>query len=115
MYFLPPVKVPIALPVFFFPSAEGIASAGSAVEEAKKELEAVTTERQQASDRLDSLLERAVELGLRPKVEEIKERVAQFSTEFLAGAAAVAEAEAEGKVMEEYREEARRSREQLQR
>ena len=105
--------MPIALP--FLSSAEGIARAGGAVEEAKKELEAVMTERHEASDRLDSLLEQAVELGLRPKVEEIKERVSQFSTEFLAGAAAIAEAEAEGKVLEEYREEARRSREQLQR
>ena len=96
-------------------SAEGITSAGSAIEEAKKELEAMTAERHKASDRLDSLLKKAVELGLRPKVEEIKERVSQFSTEFLAGAAAIAEAEAEGKVLEEYREEARKSREQLQR
>ena len=51
-------------------------------------------------------------LGLRSKVEQMEEKIAEVASELLAGAN---EAEPNGKVLEEYWQEVQRSREELQR
>ena len=91
---------------------EDIASSEDAVQAAKRDLEAAQEEHKETVTTLKSLLDSAMNLGLRSKVEQMEEKIAEVASELLAGAN---EAESNGKVLEEYQQEAQRSREELQR
>ena len=78
---------------------------------ATKELEVAQEEHKETTTKLKSLLDCAMNLGLKSKVEQIEGKIAEVARELLAGAAATAEE----KVPEEYQRETQRSREELQR
>lgn len=91
---------------------EDIASSEDAVQAAKRDLETAQEEHNKTSTTLKSLLDSAMNLGLRSKVEQMEEKIAKVASELLAGAD---EAESNSKMLEQYQEEAQRTREELQR
>ena len=91
---------------------EDIASSEDAVQAAKRDLETAQEEHNKTSTTLKSLLDSAMNLGLQSKVEQMEEKIAKVASELLAGAD---EAESNSKMLEQYQEEAQRTREELQR
>lgn len=91
---------------------EDIASSEDAVQAAKRDLETAQEEHNKTSTTLKFLLDSAMNLGLRSKVEQMEEKIAKVASELLAGAD---EAESNSKMLEQYQEEAQRTREELQR
>lgn len=81
------------------------------IQAATKELEVAQEEHEETTAKLKSLLDCAMNLGLKSKVEQIEGKIAEVARELLAGAAATVEE----KVPEEYQQETQRSREELQR
>lgn len=64
---------------------------------------------------LESSLLAAEKAGLKSKVDEMQDEIAALDIDFQVGKSNIDEAESSNKVMAEYREEARKSRERLQR
>ena len=91
---------------------EDIASSEDAVQAAKRDLETAQEEHKKTSTMLKSLLDSAMNLGLWSKVEQMEEKIAKVASELLAGAD---ETESNSKMLEEYEQEAQRTREELQR
>ena len=60
-------------------------------------------------------MKKAVELGLKSKVEQIEAKLSQIHSEVLEGAASIAEAVSSNRVLEEYQHEVEKTREELQR
>ena len=85
------------------------------MEVAKKDLQSAQLEHKETVSSLKSLLEQAMDLGLRSKVAQIESKMAGVVTDLLTGTATMAEVETDSKVLEEYQREAQRSKEQLQR
>ena len=107
-YFPPPPPPPP--PPLHYP--DDIANSEDEVQAATKELEVAQEQHKDTTATLKSLLDSAMGLGLRSKVEQIEGKIAEVATKLLAGAAATVAAET---VPEEYQREAQRSREELQR
>ncbi len=93
---------------------DDIASSETAVQEKRKELAVVTLQLQEKTVDIDSILGAAVEVGLKSKAEEIEGDISKVMTDLDVGENKIREAESSSKVLEDYHEEAKRSREQLQ-
>ncbi len=95
--------------------SEDIASSEVAIEDRKKELDEATLKLQEKTADVSYILTAAGEVGLKSKAEEIEGDVTKLMADLDIGENSLLEAESSSEVLRDYREEARRSREQLQR
>lgn len=94
---------------------ESVASSEEKVGDTKKDLLDAQLEHDEAANILKSLLLAAEKVGLKSKAEELLGEMAALITDLQVGKSNIEEAESSSEVLEEYHEEARKSREQLQR
>ena len=81
----------------------------------KKNLMNAQEEHDEATNLLKSLLLAADKVGLKSKAEELLGEMSALITDLQVGKSNIEEAESSNEVLEEFHEEARKSREQLQR
>ncbi len=95
--------------------SDDIASSEAVIEERRNKLAASTLQLQEKTADIDSILVAAERVGLKSKAEDIEGDVSQLMTDLDVGENRIREAESSSEVLGEYREEAKRTREQLQR
>ena len=105
----------LSLSFHLLSSEDLIAKVEEEVASCRTGLEEAGQEHEEATQQLKALLDEGRGLGLRSKVEEVEGKMAGLAAELQLGAAAIAEEEAGGRVLEEYRSRVERGKEELQR
>jgi mitofilin len=96
-------------------TAGAMYEAGEAVRVAEEALSDATDRHKTLFQSLKELMDRAVELGLKSKVEDVEVKMRECGGRLTEGSAAVQQAEIERKLLQDYQKQAQRDREQLQR